>query len=254
MTTKPNRSLGILGFLLLFCATGLGQQKKVLVFTKTKGYAHASIPAGVRAIQEIGKTLQIGVDTTSNVDDFTEGNLKKYSALVFISTNPGILNDEQKTQMKRFIQAGGGFLGVHGASAGARDWLWYIELVGASFINHPEPKEGLLMRVDADNPASIPFPDHMFWKDEWYNFTKIQDGLHLLLAVDQASYVGGENNRMHPIAWYREFDGGRSFYTALGHFSYHFTDAFFVEHLTEGLKYVVGNAPLDYTKATAAQP
>lgn len=216
---------------------------RILIFTKTRGYAHASIPAGVEAVKEIAAKWNIEADTTSNVELFTLEKLKHYSALVFISTNGSVLNEEQREAFKGYIHSGGGFFGIHGASAGARTWPWYQELVGASFSSHPEPKEGILLRGDVLHPINRIFPERMVWKDEWYNFSQVEEGLNILLWADESSYIGGEYGKKHPIAWIRDFEGGRSFYTALGHFSYHFTDEIFRKHLEAGLLYSIGKDP-----------
>ncbi len=222
------------------------EQPKVLVFTKTRGYSHASVPDGVKAVYQMGNRLGFSVDTTSDVRFFKQENLKNYAALVFISTTGAVLEPVQRTELIRYLEAGGGFAGVHGASTGGKAWPWYVQMLGASFSNHPEPCEGLLIREDDTHAVSRHYPSRMYWKDEWYNFTDVQPGSHVLLSVDEASYNGGEHGRRHPVAWTREFGGGRVFYTALGHFSHHFTDALFVRHLEEGIKYAMGEP--DYSK------
>lgn len=219
-------------------------QKRVLVYTKTGGYAHASIPDGIKAVQNLGIDQGFEVDTTSNSLDFTDKNLSRYNVIVCISTNPSrFLDDEQKKAFVRFIQAGNGFVGIHGASAGAQAWPWYAKLVGASFSSHPEPKEGVLLNIQSKEIFTKHIPKDLTWKDEWYNFSNVEKDLNVVLSVDEASFIGGEYGyRKHPISWFQEYDGGRSFYTALGHFSYHFTDAFFVKHISEGLKYAMGDS------------
>lgn len=217
------------------------QGKKVLIYTKTGGYAHASIPDGIRAVQKIGLEIGFQTDTTSLSEDFNEKNLRNYAAIIFISTSPRLLDSIQKEAFTNYIRAGGGFVGIHGASAGIRPWPWYAKLVGGIFTNHPEPKEGVILNENTLHSASCHFPAQLEWKDEWYNFSDMEKDLHILLSVDEASYTGGEyGSRRHPISWYHDYDGGRAFYTALGHFSYHFTDAFFVQHITEGIKYAMG--------------
>jgi len=218
------------------------QEKKVLIYAKTGGYAHASIPDGIKAVQKIGKENNFQTDTTSLSENFNEKNLSNYAAVIFISTSPGrFLEAAQKEAFAKYIRSGGGFVGIHGASAGIGPWPWYAKLVGGTFVNHPEPKEGILLNEDRAHKLTRHFPAQMLWKDEWYNFSDMEKDLHVLLSVDEASYVGGEyGSRHHPISWYHDYDGGRSFYTALGHFSYHFTDVFFVQHITEGIKYAMG--------------
>lgn len=221
----------------------ISAQKRVLIYNKTARYVHASIPDGIRAVQELGKEHHFGVDTTSDSADFTDVNLAKYAAIVCISTNPArFLDSTQKQAFVRFIQSGKGFLGVHSASAGAAEWPWYARLVGAVFANHPEPQEGTLLNLDKEGFATRHFPDKLPWKDEWYNYSQLEEGLNFILAVDESSYIGGTYGaRVHPVSWYREWEGGRTFYTALGHFSYHYTDTFFRQHLLAGLNYVMAN-------------
>lgn len=222
----------------------LSAQKRILIYNKTARYVHASIPDGIRAVQKLGQENGFAVDTTSRSSDFNDANLARYAAIVCISTNPArFLDSAQKQAFVQFIRSGKGFLGVHSASAGAAEWPWYARLVGAVFANHPEPQEGMLLNLQKEGFATRHFPEKLLWKDEWYNYSQLEEGLNFILAVDEASYIGGTYGaRVHPVSWYREVDGGRSFYTALGHFSYHYTDAFFLQHLLAGLHYVMGKS------------
>lgn len=237
--------------ILLICCVHLHAQEKprILIYTKVTGYAHASIPSGVKAVQKLALENNFIADTTSKNEDFNEKNLKRYAAIVLISTNLNTLDTVQRIEFRRYIEAGGGFVGVHGASTGGKNWPWYVQLVGASFAGHPEPKEGIFHNEAPENEATSQFPDQMTWKDEGYNFANMQKDLTVLITVDENSYIGGQNQGKHPIAWYHNFDGGRSFYTALGHFSYHYTDLLFVKHLEGGIKYAIGDhVKLDYSK------
>lgn len=231
---------------LLFAQTN----KRVLLFTKTAGYHHASIPAGVKAFQLIGQQNHWEMDTTTNSEYFTEANLKKYAAVVFLNTSGNVLDTVQKTELQRYIEAGGGYLGIHCASSTEKSWVWYGHLVGAVFTKHPEPQDGVINIIDHSNPATAYLPARWAWKDEWYNFRDIQkDNIHVLLMADESSYKGGENGPYHPLAWYHEYDGGRAFYTALGHFDAAYTIPLFVKHLQAGLQYAIGkNGKLNYAK------
>ncbi len=126
-------------------ATGLwsyrltGEPPRVLVFSKTVSFRHASIGAGQKALFQLGKTQGFVVDTTENADRFTEENLKRYRAVIFLSTTGDVLNAQQQNAFERYIQAGGGYLGIHAATDTEYDWPWYNKLAGAWFASHPNP-------------------------------------------------------------------------------------------------------------------
>ena len=111
--------------------------RKILVFTKTKGYHHESIPAGVAAIEKLGKENDFSVDTTSDAGVFNDDDLKQYRAVIFVSTTGNILNSDQQVAFERYIEAGGGFMGIHAAADAEYNWAWYNRLVGAYFKSHP---------------------------------------------------------------------------------------------------------------------
>lgn len=223
---------------------------RVLVFSKTAGYHHSSIPTGIAAIQKLGSENNFAVDTTTNSGYFVKDSLKNYAAVVFLSTTEDVLNSEQETEFERYIQSGGGFVGVHAATDTEYDWMWYGRLVGAYFNGHPEQQEAVINVVDANNAATKQLPKQWRRKDEWYNFKKLDSGLHVLLTIDEKSYTGGTNGANHPMAWYHEFDGGRAFYTELGHTEESYADPLYLHHLLAGINYAIGdNNKLDYSKA-----
>lgn len=228
---------------------------RILVFSKTAAFRHSSIEAGQRALMQLGKTQGFAVDTTENATRFTEENLKKYQAVVFLSTTGDVLNAQQQNAFERYIQAGGGYLGIHAATDTEYDWPWYNQLAGAWFANHPGPdnvQKGTFVVADKTNPATSFLPERWERTDEFYSFKNISPALHVLLTIDEKSYRGGTNGDNHPMAWYQEFDGGRSFYTAGGHTDATFSEPLFLRHLGAGLAYVMGSdapKPLDYAKA-----
>ena len=213
--------------------------KRVLVFSKTRGFHHASIPAGVAAIQLLGLENNFAVDTTTDSSYFTKKILRKYDAVIFMSTTGNVLNDEEQAAFEKYIQKGGGFVGVHAATDTEYDWPWYNKLVGAYFKNHPKQQEAELHVTDPTNIATSHLP--ATWKrfDEWYNFKSIQTDLHVLLTIDEKSYTGGNNGDYHPMAWYHDFDGGRAFYTELGHTDDSFKDPLYLKHLLGGIQYAM---------------
>ncbi len=232
--------------LLLSCEN---QKARVLVFSKTTGYRHESIEVGKPALIELGKKNGFDVDTTEDASLINEENLKKYRAVIFLSTTQNVLNVQQQNDFKRFIQAGGGFVGIHAAADTEYEWPWYGKLVGAWFKSHPRQQEAKIKKLKDFGDAKL--PEEWTRKDEWYNYKKISDEIQVILNLEESSYEGGENGESHPIAWYHDFDGGRSFYTGMGHTDESYSDSLYMGHLLSGIKYAIGDSKPDYSKATA---
>jgi len=228
----------VLGLVAIFALvlTSCGDNKregkpKVLVFSKTMGFKHASIPVGIAAIQKLGTENGFEVDTTKNGELFNEENLKQYSSIIFLSTTMNVLDAKQEAAFERYIQAGGGYVGIHAATDTEYDWGWYNKLVGAQFLSHPSRK------------------------DELYNYKKINPDVNVLMTLDESTYEGGKNGDFHPIAWYHDYDGGRAFYTGGGHTDESYSEDLFLQHLLGGIQYAIGeNLNLDYSKATSQIP
>lgn len=235
---------------LLSCSKSRTGQPRILVFTKTAGYHHESIPKGAAAITKLGLENGFLVDTTSNADFFTEDSLAKYAAVVFLSTTGDLLNGYQENAFERYIQSGGGFMGIHAAADAEYDWGWYNRLVGAWFDSHPAQQVAKIHVVDSTNIATKHLPAIWERKDEWYNFKNLNPDVHVLLSIDEKSYEGGKNGDNHPMAWYHDYDGGRAFYTELGHTDESFTEENYLKHILGGIRYAIGkNLQLDYGKA-----
>lgn len=215
------------------------KQKKILIFTRTKGFYHKSIPAGAKALMAMGTEKGIAVDTTSDATRFTYKELKAYDAIVFLSTTGNMLDEQQQAEFKRYINKGGGFVGIHAAADAEYDWAWYNQLVGGYFLSHPQQQNATLVVQDASHISTQHLPQQ--WKrfDEWYNYKSIQTDLHVLLTLDETSYTGGKNGAFHPIAWYHDFDGGRAFYTGLGHTDESFAEPLFLQHIWGGILYAM---------------
>lgn len=221
----------------------------MLVFSKTKGFRHESIKAGKEAIQKLGLEKKFDVDTTELAEAFTEENLKKYNAVIFLSTTGDVLNQAQQNDFMRFIQAGGGYVGIHAAADTEYDWYWYGKLVGAYFQSHPENQEAIFRKVKPFGDG-INLPEEWKRTDELYNYKRISDDIQVLYTLDESSYHGGENGENHPIAWYHDFDGGRSFYTGMGHTNESYQDSLMLDHIYQGIKYAIGKNKPDFSKAT----
>jgi type 1 glutamine amidotransferase len=232
-----------------YAALAQSIKKRVLVFSKTLTYHHESIPAGIAAIKKLGAENDFEVDTTTNSALFNEENLKKYAAVIFMSPSGNVLDTAQKISFIRYIEAGGGYMGIHAASTTDKNWAWYGKLVGAVFTDHPEPQTGTVVVTDRKNPATKQLPVRWERKDEWYNFRQVPTGVHVLFTVDESTYKGGKHGSYHPLAWYHEYDGGRSFYTAIGHFADSYSDPLQLQHLLAGIKYAMGKiVVLNYSK------
>ena len=230
---------------------------KVLVFSNTMGFKHASIPTGIAAIQQLGAENGFEVDTTKNAELFTEENLEKYSSIIFLSTTMNVLDHKQEAAFERYIQAGGGYVGIHAAADCEYDWGWYNKLVGAQFLSHPAgtPEADFIIK-DNSFIATQHFTDSIWHRsDEIYNYKRINPDVNVLMTVDESTYEGGENGDDHPFSWYHEFDGGRSFYTGAGHTDESFQEEKFLKHILGGIQYAIGdNLLLDYSKATSQIP
>jgi uncharacterized protein len=227
--------------LLFFGMASLATAKpRVLIFCKTAGFHHESIAAGVKAIEKLGVENGFDVDSTTDSRKFTYENLKRYAAVIFLSTTHDVLDDEQKKAFIKYIENGGGFVGVHAATDTEYGWQWYGNLVGAYFDSHPAQQDAVLDVQDTTTAATSFLPRH--WKrfDEWYNFKWISPNLHVLLTIDENSYKGGKNAGFHPMAWYHSYDGGRAFYTELGHTDESYADPLYLRHLLGGIEYAMG--------------
>jgi len=231
-------------FLPLLVVAGLSftlvkKSPTVLIFSKTNGYRHQSIPFGIEAIKKLGEENKFSVDATEDSLAFTDENLAKYKAIIFLSPTMDVLGEEQQKAMENFIQKGGGFVGIHAATDCEYNWPWYVKMVGASFLSHPAQQMAKLIVVDKNNNATKHLPDVWERKDEWYNFKNMNPDVHVLLKIDETSYTGGKNGDNHPMAWYHEYDGGRAFYTELGHTNESFSEPAYLEHLLGGIKYAL---------------
>jgi len=210
---------------------------QVLVFTKTAGFRHGSIEKGVATLVELGLENNFKVTQTADSLQFNLPNLKKYKLVVFLNTTMDVLGDVEQKAFERYIQGGGSFMGIHAAADTEYDWPWYGKLVGAYFVSHPKQQHATIQVVDKTHPSTAHLNDNWLHFDEWYNFKNINPDLKVLMMLDETSYEGGENGEYHPIAWYHEFDGGRSFYTGLGHTEEAFDDPDFRAHLLGGINY-----------------
>ena len=234
----------------------------ILVFSKTAGWRHDSIPAGIAAFQKLAAEHQFTVVASEDASLFTDAELSQFNAIVFLNTTLNVLDENQELAMERYIQAGGGFVGIHAAAdtEWEGDWFWYRNLVGAVFKNHPNTpsnvQQATVNFVDKNHASTEALADSISVADEWYNYRDMYEFINVVATVDESTYQGGEHDHDHPISWYHDYDGGRAFYTGMGHTSESFSNPDLLQHLLGGLTYAVGlnhrtgfKPRLDYSKS-----
>lgn len=265
----PHRLL-LVSLALLVSLNSFGQDFhwkdiKILVYTKNGvGFVHDNIPNSVVAFQELGRQHGFHVDVSEDPADFTDDNLSQYHALVFSNTNNDVFDtDGQRVALMRYIQAGGGFVGIHSASGTERRWTWFKRLLGATFYWHDVYQPFTVDVIDHNHPsvAHLKRRWHRPEGDEFYYLKEMSVNLHVIAVNDETTLQGENSKRLDtfgkvfPSVWCHEFDGGRSWYTSLGHSKEDYMDDEFRAHLLGGVAWAVGDAtPLDYGKSYAQSP
>lgn len=209
---------------------------RVLVYTRTTQFRHNSIPAGVAALRDLGRDSGLQIDATEKPDVFTRDNLAEYRVVVFLSTSGEVLTDEGRDALREWVEAGGGFVGIHLAAGTEREWDFFGRLVGARFTRHPEFQPAVVTIEDQRHPATAHLPAQWPFEDEWYEFDANPRGsVRVLASVDERCYEGGTMGPDHPLVWCHENCGGRAFYTSLGHADAAYADPQFLAHLEGAL-------------------
>jgi type 1 glutamine amidotransferase len=236
---KAKQTVRLVLLVLLVGACGDGSVARsepfqVLVFTKTTGFRHDSIPSGVAAIERLGARHAFSVDTTADAGRFTARSLRRYDAVVFLSTTgTPIKRAGQRRAFEAYMRAGGGFVGVHAASDTRGDWPWYEGLVGTRFKRHDPGLSRRAVRVlDRGTAATRGLPETWLRTDEWYEFRSPPAGVHVLAELDPS----------RPLAWCHDYDGGRSVYTAMGHTKASYAEPRFLGHLLGAIEMAAGRA------------
>jgi len=234
-------------FVFTTVAHGAKARGRVLVYTKNqvgKGlFVHDNIKASSEALKKLGEENNFGVDVSDNPGDFNEANLKRYKVLVFDNTNNEIFeNEEQKAALQKYVHGGGGVVAIHSASGSMRQWPWFWNLLGGKFKRHAKMQTFTLHVKDSNHPSTAHLPETFEWTDEFYFLDHMSEDLHVLLVGDLANlndpgkeeYVTKSGNEW-PLAWYHTFEGGRAFYTTLGHKQEHYSDPKLMKHILGGI-------------------
>ncbi|MEV5981278.1 ThuA domain-containing protein [Streptomyces sp. NPDC052114] len=222
--------------------------EKVLVFSKTAGFRHDSIPEGIATVKELGAANGFAVDATEDAAVFTDARLAQYDAVIWLSTTGDVLNAEQQTAFEKYIRAGGAYVGVHAAADTEYDWPFYGGLAGAYFQSHPAIQPAKVKVEDHAHPATAHLGTGTWDRtDEWYNYrANPRDRAHVLASLDESSYTGGTMAGDHPIAWCQsDYQGGRAFYTGGGHTKESYAEPAFRQHLLGGIRWAVGAVQAD---------
>ncbi|MDP9793370.1 type 1 glutamine amidotransferase [Catenuloplanes nepalensis] len=216
---------------------------RILVYSRTTGFRHDSIPAGVAALTALGRDHGFEVVATEDPAVLTPADLSGFAAVTFLSTS-GTVSDDPAAHdaLEGYVRGGGGFAGIHAASTTEYDWPFFGTLVGARFDTHPEVQPARILVEDRAHASTAHLPETWARTDEWYDFrTNPRGSVRVLLRADETSYTGGKMGADHPLAWCHDTLGGRSFYTALGHTDASFAEPAMLAHLLGGLRYVSGS-------------
>ena len=235
----------LLCIIFLSLSSALPEQEppsfRALLFTKTGGFRHASIPSGIAAVQALATENGFSVDATEDASVFNEATLSQYQVVIFLNTTGDVLTADQQAAFEAYIQAGNGFAGIHSAADTEYDWEFYGELVGAYFESHPAVQSGTIKVADRIHPSTAHLPARWERTDEWYNYQANPRGnVHILATLEESSYGGGNMGHDHPISWCQTYQGGRSWYTGLGHTAQTFEEPLYLQHILQGIRYAAG--------------
>lgn len=241
------------GLLLATALNLFAAEPRVLVYTRNftkdgKGYVHDNIAASIALLKKLGTENGFAVDSSDKAEVFTDANLKQYAALIFSnSNNEAFENDEQRAVFERYIKHGGGFVGIHSASGSERASPFFWATLGGKFKRHPPLQPFPIQVLDAKHPAAAHLGTTWPWEDEFYFLDHINPRMHVILAGQHAAlkdpkpdgYPGATFGDVFPLAWCFEENGGRRFYTALGHKIAYYAEPNFQKHVLGGVLWVL---------------
>lgn len=230
---------------LQFSMVAFGAKPSILIFTKTRGWREPNIDSTRTILKNYWETKSFSVDTTEDSTAFTEANLMKYKAVIFLKTSGSLLSGPQKTAFEKYIRGGGGYVGIHAALDTEYEWPFYGELISGAWFKDLAPLgTNFTVRVtDTAHISTRKLPHTWSRSDEVYVFMANPRGYtntKILADVDEASYTAPAKQKMggdHPISWYRTLDLGRCWVTAMGHTTASYLEANFLEHITGGVLY-----------------
>lgn len=224
---------------------------RILAFTGDSGFVHESKSHAERMLIELGEEHGWQVTATADPTHFTENDLGDTDVIVFANncgTESAIFTTDQQAAFQDYIRSGGGFVGIHCAGAiwhESGDFQqWYESLIGARLVAHPHVQRGRLRVEDRNHISTFHLPPHWEVTDEWHFYDRNpRPNVHVLLSLDESSYHGKPKMQGdHPASWFQEYDGGRSFFTTLGHTNEIYDDPLFRHHVLGGIRWAAGQA------------
>jgi type 1 glutamine amidotransferase len=217
----------------------------VLLFSRTAGYRHASIPVATATLMALQASGGYVAEATEDPTAFTTDNLARFQVVVFLLTTGDVLDDTQQAAFEAWVGAGGSYVGVHSAADTEYTWPFYGQLMGAYFLSHPAIQQASVNVEVADHPATVDLPSPWVRVDEWYDFqSNPRPNVTVLATVDESTYTGGMMGPDHPIMWsHPTGTGGRAFYTAMGHTNESYADPPFQGLLVGALRWAAGRSP-----------
>ncbi|MBN1998283.1 ThuA domain-containing protein [candidate division KSB1 bacterium] len=225
------------------------KQKRVLIYTKNgEGYVHENIKSSILCLEKICEENNWEYRTTDDASIFTAVKIAAFDVLIFSNTNNETFDtEEQKKVFQQYIRNGGGFAGIHSACGSERRWPWFWANLGGKFVRHPKLQPFDIKIIDRNHPSTSHLGEIWQWEDECYFMNELNPQIHVLIAVDLGTIEDNEKEKYpgrifgdyFPLAWCQEFDGGRQWYTALGHKNEHYLDDNFIKHLTGGIRWAM---------------
>ena len=228
-------------FLLGLSVVGEAKPIKILVYSKTNGFRHKTIPTAIAALKTLAMDNDWQLTFTEDSLMFSKYKLlKKYKAILFLYTTGKVLGNEEEIAFKKYIDNGGAWITIHTGTDCEQNWDWYVTTIGAKFKNHPKQQQAKFLIQESQHPSTTKLPKEWLHFDEIYNYdAPVSADVHILITVDESSYTGGTMGTLHPIAWYKNVNKGRVFQTALGHTDACYSDKDFINHLVGGIKWAL---------------
>lgn len=252
------------------------QPRKLLIFSKTAGFRHDSIPVGIKAVTMMGdKTGAYTAYATEDESIFEPEKLAKFDAVLMLNTTGDCLRpkglpkeeadkreEHYKKSLEDFVKGGKGLIGFHSATDTYHKWGAYNMMMGGTFAGHPWHKKVPIKNLDPKNPLNASFDGKDFEiTDEIYQFrldTASPKDRHFLLALDTTKLSDiGKGNRgdkgPYPVAWLGTYGKGRTFYCSLGHREEIYWNPAILKHYLAGIQYALGDLEADATPTGKAE-